>query len=105
MATVHIYRCTENQCHFMLRLGKEFPLWHESTPIELKKLPLSNASKEFVVGYRSESFCRYCKKTVESNADMVCTNCTRSGIYEDEGGRLCPQCFSGRLSIQHQSHR
>jgi hypothetical protein len=103
MATVRIYRCTDNTCRFMVHLGKEFPLWHPETPASMKLVPVPAAAREYVVGHRSESFCRYCKKTVESNADMTCPRCSRSGMYEEEGGRACPQCLSGTLSIQHQS--
>jgi hypothetical protein len=103
MARIKSYRCTHNKCRFSVHLSQELPLWHPQTPTHMKKLPVPSGSAQYVIGYRSELFCRYCKKTVESNAEMVCSRCLRSGLYEDEGGRSCPQCLVGRLSLEHQS--
>src|SRR5665213_2021735 len=104
MAMIKTFRCTDYQCRFTVRIAQEFPVWHPQTPMQMKKLPVPAGSREYVVGYRSELFCRYCRKIVESNAELVCPHCERGGLYEDEGGRSCPQCLSGRLSIQHQSN-
>ena len=103
MAKVKTYRCVNYRCRYIIRIAQDFPIWHPETPLSLKKLPVPAESLTYITGYRSELFCRYCKKTVDAKEDMICPRCTRGGIYEDEGGRSCPQCIFGKLSLTNQS--
>ena len=103
MASIKIYKCTHRQCLFKVHLSEGMPQWHPDTPNHLKKLPIQGESQIYVVGYRSEAFCRYCRKVVESNPNLICPRCTRSGMYTSEGGRSCPQCLKGQLALEHQS--
>ncbi len=104
MARIKTFRCSGNRCRFIVRIAEEFPVWHPQTPVHLKKLPVPAESLAFVVGYRRELLCRYCKKAVDATEDLTCPQCTRSGIYTDEAGRMCPQCVVGTLVLEHQSN-
>jgi hypothetical protein len=103
MASIRTYRCTHTLCRFELYLTRNMPVWHPETPVRLQKLPVPAEAQQYVTGYRSDSFCRYCRKAVPMRDDRVCSQCERGGIYEEEGGRSCPTCLVGRLMLVHQS--
>lgn len=100
MAEIATYRCSDRQCGFVLRLSRDFPLWKEHTPPQLKSPANAVSAKEYVLRYRSESFCKVCRSVVEYSDAYGCFNCNAE-VPREHAAQECPRCTDGTLSMPH----
>jgi hypothetical protein len=100
MAEIATYRCPDDKCRFVVRLSKDFPVWHQETPRHLRTLAVSPAAAEYVIGYRSESYCVDCRQVVNASADGSCAKCNGTNAFAEQSNRTCPQCLRGTLFIE-----
>lgn len=103
MASIKTFRCTDYRCRHTLRISESFPVWHPETPNELKKLPVLAEAMERVIGFRSELYCRGCKRTLVAISEKICSSCNGAPMSRDESGQTCPQCARGTLVLERQS--
>jgi len=99
MAEIATYQCTNYKCRYTVRLSRDFPQWHPSTPPTLRSFSVSPAARQFVVGFRSELFCHTCRKVIEHIGTTVCSACNATDLQEEQAGKSCAQCPSGVFEL------
>ena len=100
MAEIATYLCSNLTCRLEMRLARDFPVWHNHTPRELRTPAVHPSARSYVARYRSESYCASCKTTVELTIEGTCAQCS-SLVRSEHMGTLCPRCNVGTLSMPH----
>ena len=100
MAEIATYSCSNTRCKLTLRLSRDFPLWQKHTPPELKSPANGISAKEYVLRYRSESFCKFCRAVVEYTEENCCFTCNAE-VPTEHAAAECPRCKEGTLSMPH----
>ena len=95
MAEIASYKCSNTKCLLTFLVSSGFPIWHPSTPNDIKSLVLTPALMPYVVGYHNESFCQHCKKIVAILEDGACRLCGARDLALEQAGRHCPRCAEG----------
>lgn len=95
MAEIATYQCTNLKCRYIIRVSREFPVWHPDTPLSVRTLSKSPSAAPYVLKYRSELFCHRCRKIVEHTGDTTCALCGATDVREEQTGKSCAQCTQG----------
>jgi hypothetical protein len=96
MAEIATYTCSNSRCKMVVRLSRDFPVWHVDTPPQYRDLAVAPHAAPYVLRYRSESFCSTCFKVVDRTESNTCTVCT-TAVVVDPMGHPCPRCNQGTL--------
>jgi hypothetical protein len=99
MAEIATYKCSNNLCGFLVRLSRDFPLWHNDTPRHLRSLSVAPQAHEYIVGTRSEVLCHNCQKVADQMSTGYCTHCKSEDVHQEQLGRICPRCGVGVFSM------
>ena len=95
MAEIATYQCNNLKCRYVVRVSREFPVWHPETPTSLRALKPSHDSLPYIVKYRSELFCHNCRKIIDHSGTTLCNLCGADDVREEQAGKACAQCPKG----------